>query len=206
MKNENEKKSNEGKESINKSRRKLSKTSLVAPVLLSLASKPSWAFVCTFSGAMSGNLSVEKAGFVCDKDNKSTKPPSFYITNTSWPNYNTTTKFNTVFSTGPAIKLAALTTVIPPEPEVTDPSLLQVLNNPNRVVFVSSGLSDNRCAVQYVTAILNAYNTPLLLFPFTPQQIIAGWQSQDANLCTQLKAIQIEPGLNVEQVDTIIHY
>jgi hypothetical protein len=44
---------------VDDSRRKFNKAGVIAPVLLTLSSKPVWAFECGVSGTMSGNISAQ---------------------------------------------------------------------------------------------------------------------------------------------------
>jgi hypothetical protein len=179
MKNENK---NGVQESINKSRRKLSKTGLAAPVLLSLTSKPSWAFVCTFSGAMSGNLSVERAGFVCDSGIPATKSPGYYKTESHWPlstcGLVPGTKFNAAFAdhhvmlTDPTglkkdpSKTKDQSLTLTPD-QMKDPSILDVLLNNSNVVLTATAtatgrskpkppMGDNAAAFHFAAALISA--------------------------------------------------
>jgi len=210
MKNENK---NGEQESINKSRRKLSKTGLAAPVLLSLTSKPSWAFVCTFSGAMSGNLSVERAGFVCDKDIPSTKSPGYYKTPSHWPspstcglipgtglnNNNSGSLFNTVFGE-PYLKLTGCEgSLTLTAAQKADPSILNVLLNNSKVVLKATNkppMGDKAAAFHFAAALISACadNSTTagvqMIFPFTADQVISAWQSKDREFLAQLKILQ----------------
>lgn len=209
MKNENE---NGGQESINKSRRKLSKTGLVAPVLLSLTSKPSWAFVCTFSGAMSGNLSVEKAGFVCDSGIPATKSPGYYKTPSHWPSPSTCgltpgtglsndggSLFNTVFGK-PYIKLNGTQSGLSlTDAQKSEPSILNVLLNNSKVVLKTTGkppMFDGAAAFHFAAALISACadNSTTagvqMIFPFTADQVKTAWTNQDRAFLSQLKLLQ----------------
>jgi len=78
---------------VDDSRRKFNKAGIIAPVLLSLSSKPVWAFDCGVSGSMSGNLSSG-----CTKPTNGFTASQF-IEAAAWPlpYIKATTTFDSVF-------------------------------------------------------------------------------------------------------------
>jgi hypothetical protein len=215
MKNKDKKNSNGGQESINKSRRKLSKTGLVGPVLLSLTSKPSWGFVCNFSNALSGNLSAQRTyGVTCNDNVPSTRTPQWYYSNPNlWPSstlgITTTTLFNSLF-TPKIIRLSKFPGNI--GQNNTNPNFMDVLKNDSKVeILISSGppknwvTDSNQCAYNYAAALISAsaQNPPTqIIFPYTSQQVLNAWSSQDPSFCTKLKSLQAQ-NYSVGQIDML---
>lgn len=78
---------------VDDSRRKFNKAGIIAPVLLTLSSRPVWAFECGVSGSMSGNLSSgctpPARGFTASQFSAAAAWPSPYV--------KQTTTFDSVF-------------------------------------------------------------------------------------------------------------
>jgi hypothetical protein len=175
---------------------------------------------------MSGNLSVERAGFVCDKDISSTKSPGYYKTPSHWPspstcgltpgtpgrcgtnNDNSGSLFNTVFG-APKIKLNGTQAGLSlSSSQKNDPSILNVLLNNSKVVLNKTGktpMNDNAAAFHFAAALISACadnsgaGGVQMIFPFTADEVKSAWQSQDRSFLSKLQVLQAGE-YTVEQV------
>lgn len=82
----------ESPQRMDEGRRRIAKAGLLAPVIMTLASRPSWGANCTVSGMYSGNLSNPT-------DSCEGNSPAFWrdqaINGGSWPSYTSDTLFST---------------------------------------------------------------------------------------------------------------
>jgi len=94
---------NNNDKNVNLSRRKLAKLSLIsAPVLMSLHSRPVLSRTCTLSGMISGNMSVDAGGDLCDRKEYSFgRSPGYWksLRHSSEPVDRYFTEFGTIFGT-----------------------------------------------------------------------------------------------------------
>lgn len=143
-----------GPQRMNEGRRRIAKAGLLAPVVMTLASRPSWGANCTVSGMYSGNLSNPTD--TCEGNS-----PAYWreqaINGGSWPSpYTSSTLFSPDSSQG----------VFESDSNYDSQTLLNVLGGPN-----SSDPTLDTLGAHTVAALLNAAD-PLINFGYEPADII----------------------------------
>ncbi len=176
---------------VNKSRRSFTRTGIAAPVILSLASRPSWALDnCSFVQAMSGNIS-QHPDAMCSPGAPSSRSPGFYQGQpvSRWLDvYGVDDdNFNNVFGS-PA--------------DVQNRSLKEVITaNPGDLDFSPSiGSAKKAKTIHYIAAYLNAIS-PVLVFPYTAVDIVNDWGVWA--LFSNLQLIQ-DRDMTVQEVNDIL--
>ncbi len=206
---------------VNKSRRAFTKTGMAAPVILSLASRPSWATEnCSFVQAMSGNIS-QHSGSMCSPDAPSSRSPGFYQGQCpdEWSAiYHVGDEFFRDVFGPPSVTLKELKFNGKDCPGITsgfdlltDAEKNAILSNPTlkqaisakKVKITVAGLpsgSTNVIVNMYVAAYLNA-KSPDLIFPYTVAEIKNDWGLW--TLFENLKLIQ-NSDMTVQEVNDIL--
>ncbi len=172
------------KQSINKSRRKITLAGLTTPVILGLSSRPVWAAPanCSFIQALSGNISVNH-DVSCNRNRMSSVSPGWYKTHQStWETYcgtpltySPTDKFNDIFSS-PDVEISS--TIVKKGTSTStvinaNPSLGDCLNYMTGVGS-TSGVDLHNQSFHYIAALLSA-SSSILVFPYSAQAIINDW-------------------------------
>jgi hypothetical protein len=190
---------------VDKSRRRAIGAGIAAPVLLSLSSRPVWAATdCTFSGALSGNMSPNgpnkglTGDDICNRDRVSTISPGWYTNHeTLWSSgiYTPSSKFNSIFTKQPDVGLDSDHVVKKKSLIATisnaDPTFLECLKGHQEVVNVTGVISGNTVTVNasvdlnqevfhYIAALLSAASTKTV-FPYSVSQILDDWGVWDLN-------------------------
>lgn len=171
------------KQTVDKSRRSFAKTgALVAPIIMSFASRPSWGQDPKCTVSIAGSLHhqshhPDEGGPGCTVNSPSTVTPGvfqgdggshnkrFSARIDKWATYGVGEYrdylFASVFINDPHVRVK----------DINDPTLEEVIKADPKDLLSGPG---NACINHYITAYLSAMS-PILVFPYTASQITADW-------------------------------
>jgi len=178
--------------SVDKSKRKFSKAGMAAPVMLGLASRPSWVMAvdenCSFKAAVSGNISADP-NTQCTDGRLSTRSPGVFkgvAGETKWTEYGVdglrSVIFGDVFTNLPGVKFkdGSATTL----EAVIRASRKEFVNEPdNKFSDETTYTNSTNRIFHYVGAYLMAMSTTApdtgsgegIIHPYSALQIVNDW-------------------------------
>jgi len=212
--NEVEKQSSQRKGVVDRSKRSFSKASLAAPILMSFASRPTWAMVnCSFNQALSGDIS--NPGIECGPGLPSARSPGFFQGQdvSRWESeYQVTDAyFGSIFTQAPVVSIVTKIQGVVQPPNL-NPTFKEILDAGGNDLIFDANLEEtifepyevnamNARSLHYIAAYLCALS-PVFIFPYTVSEITADWGQW--HLFSKLQLILIDDGMTVQQVaDTL---